>query len=257
MIYWSLTLVIPFMWLAGALWVTDFAVPSREVGALRCVLAVFPHADDEAVTCAGFLHRLAQRGCAVTLVILTRGERGTPDATLDAGLGAVRAREAQAVAAILGIGKLIQAGFGDGTLCEHKPELAAFIAGAIAEAPPDLLLTYDRAGLYGHADHIACSEVVTELRATCLPAVPLWYVTLPRCLLARVKLPEHMRATTPRPPQALPTHKIFIGASVIPKIRAWYRYKSQRAALTRGIGKLLPIWFALSMMLFEYFAEVR
>ena len=106
--------------------------------------------------------------------------------------------------------------------------------------------------------HIACSEIITELHKTRFPAVPLWYVTFPKRLLARVRLPAHLVTTADlRAHQALPTHKIFIGASVFPKIRAWYTYKSQRAALTTGIRKLLPIWFFLSMMLFEYFAEVR
>jgi hypothetical protein len=47
---------------------------------------------------------------------------------------------------------------------------------------------------------------------------------------------------------------VFIGTSLAAKIRAWYAYKSQRATLTEGIRRFLPIWFFLSMVLFEYFA---
>lgn len=255
--------MIPFLglllvWVTGSLWVTDFAVPVRNGGALRRVLVIFPHADDEAVTCGGFLHRLARGGSVVTLVILTKGERGTPHATLDVGLGDIRVREAQAVAAILRIARCIQADFGDGTLHAKKPELTDFIEQMIAQDHPDLLITYDRAGFYGHSDHIICSEIISELRENRFPAVPLWYVTFPKRVLARVKLPEQLTMPASiQTKQALPTHKIFIGADVLPKIRAWYTYKSQRAALTTGIGRLLPIWFFLSIMLFEYFAEVQ
>jgi hypothetical protein len=41
---------------------------------------------------------------------------------------------------------------------------------------------------------------------------------------------------------------------VIPKIRAWYAYRSQRGLIARGLGRLLPAW--LAVMQFEYFAEV-
>jgi len=113
------------------------------------------------------------------------------------------------------------------------------------------------AGFYGHADHITCSEIITELKKTRFQEVPLWYVTFPKRVLARVKPPEHM-ATDPhvQEKRTSPTHKIFIGVSVFPKIKSWYTYKSQRASFTKGLSKLLPLWFFLSMLLFEYFAEV-
>jgi LmbE family N-acetylglucosaminyl deacetylase len=250
-------LLIPLLWLVGFLCITDFAIPSGDVRAFRRVLVIFPHADDEAVTCGGLLHRLSHTGCAVTLVILTKGERGTPNAILDDALKAVRTREAHAATAALGIARLVQEDFGDGTLHEKKPELAACIEKIIGQEQPDLLITYDLAGFYGHADHIACSQVVTELKERCFPAVRLWYATFPKQVLARVKLPEHMRLDARmQAKQTLPTRKVFIGSSVFPKIKAWYAYKSQRGALTKGVGRLLPIWFFLSMMLFEYFAEV-
>jgi LmbE family N-acetylglucosaminyl deacetylase len=257
-ILWLVPLVIPLLWLTGFLLATDFSVPRSDTRALRRVLVIFPHADDEAVTCGGFLHLLARRGCAVTLVILTKGERGTPDATLDPGLKDIRAKEAQTVAAILGIARCIQQDFGDSELHMKKRELTAFVAATIERENPDLLITYDLAGLYGHPDHIACSEVVTELHLSRFPAIPLWYATLSKRVLERTTLPAHLTsAADSRRNRAFATHRLFIGTSVFPKIRAWYAYKSQRASLTEGIRRFLPIWFFLSMALFEYFAEAR
>jgi LmbE family N-acetylglucosaminyl deacetylase len=243
--------------MTGFLIATDFSVPTKNAQQFRHILVIFPHADDEAITCGGVLHRASKQGSTVTLVLLTKGERGTPDATLGENLKAIRTKEAQAVVAILGISRLIQEDFGDSELHNKKQELRAFIATLIEQEQPDLLITYDLAGLYGHSDHITSCEVVTELKKTSFPDIPLWYVTLPKRLLARVKLPEHMAIDSHfQAKQALPTHKIYIGVSVFPKIKSWYTYKSQRVALARGIGTLLPIWFALSMVLFEYFAEV-
>jgi len=249
-------LIIPLLWMTGFLVVTDFSVPLRNVRQFHHVLAIFPHADDEAITCGGFLHHVSRGRGAVTLVILTKGERGTPNATLDVSLKDIRTREAQAVTAILSISKFIQEDFGDGDLHDKKQELTTFIDMTIEQEKPDLLITYDLAGFYGHADHITCSEIITELKKTRFQEIPLWYVTLPKGILARVEQPEDM-ATDPhvQEKRAFPTHKIFIGVSVFPKIKSWYTYKSQRASFTKGLSKLLPLWFFLSMLLFEYFAE--
>ena len=252
-----LLLIIPLLWMTGFLVVTDFSVPLRDARQFHHVLVIFPHADDEAITCGGSLHHFAAGGSAVTLVLLTKGERGTPDATLNVSLKDIRTREAQTVTAILGISRFIQEDFGDGELHDKRQELTTFIDTLIEQEKPDLLITYDLAGFYGHADHIACSEIITELKKTRFQEVPLWYVTFPKRVLARVKPPEHM-ATDPhvQEKRTLPTHKIFIGVSVFPKIKSWYMYKSQRASFTKGLSKLLPLWFFLSMLLFEYFAEV-
>lgn len=253
-------MIILALWLTGFLFATDFSVPLRDARQFRRVLVIFPHADDEAITCGGFLHSISKRGIDVTLALLTKGEKG-PNATRAGNLKELCTKEAQSVAAMLGISKLIQADFGDGMLRQKKQELTTYIATLIEQEKPDLLITYDRAGLYGHWDHITCSQIITELQETRFPEIPLWYVTLPKRILARVKMPEDI-ATDPqmREKQALPTHKCFIGTSVWPKIRAWYTYKSQRVSLVKGIRVFAPtwfLWFFLSMVLFEYFAEAR
>src|SRR5713101_1467218 len=252
-------LIILLLWMTGFLFATDFSVPLRDARQFHRVLVIFPHADDEAITCGGSLHRLSAGGSAVTLVLLTKGERG-PNATRNGSLKDVRTREARAVTAILGISKLVQEDLGDGELRSKKQELRMFIETFIEQEKPDLLITYDLAGLYGHADHSTCSEIITELKKTRFQEVPLWYVTFPKRVLARVKAPEYV-VTDPlfQEKQASPTHKIFIGVSLFPKIKSWYTYKSQRASLTKGISKFVPLWFLwffLTMVLFEYFAEV-
>jgi len=251
-------LIILLLWMTGFLVATDFSVPLEDARQFHRVLVIFPHADDETITCGGSLHRLSAEGGAVTLVLLTKGERGL-NATHNGSLKDVRTREARAVTTILGISKLVQEDLGDGELRSKKQELRMFIDTLIKQEKPDLLITYDLAGLYGHADHITCSEIITELKKTRFQEVPLWYVTFPKRVLARIKLPEdividpHIQER-----RAFPTHKLFIGVSVFPKIKAWYTYKSQRASLRDGISKCIPIWslwFFLSMVLHEYFAE--
>jgi LmbE family N-acetylglucosaminyl deacetylase len=252
--------IILLLWITGFLLATDVSVPLRNARQFHHILVIFPHADDEAISCGGFLHRASSGGSTVTLALLTKGERG-PNATQVTNLKDLRTKEAQEASAILGISKLIQEDFGDGTLQQKKQELTTFMAALIEQEKPDLLITYDLAGFYGHTDHITCSEIITALKQTSFPEIRLWYVTFPKIVLARVKLPKG-KAADPylQEKRAIPTYRVFIGASVLPKIRAWYTYKSQRVSLMKGISAFAPtwfLWFFLSMVLFEYFAEVR
>ncbi|HLI08127.1 MAG TPA: PIG-L family deacetylase [Ktedonobacteraceae bacterium] len=258
-VFLILLFILLLLWLAGFLFATDFSVPSRAVRQFRRVLVIFPHADDEAISCGGFLHQLTSRGSIVTVALLTKGEKG-PNATHASSLKEVRTQEARTAANILGISRLVQEDFGDAALQQKKQELRIFIAALIEQEIPDLLVTYDLAGFYGHPDHIACSEVVSELQKTSFPEIALWYVTFPRRILAKVKMPEDI-ALDPhvQEKRAYATHKIFIGADILPKIKAWYTYKSQLVSLSKGIGIFSPrwfLWFLLSLVLFEYFAEV-
>ncbi len=235
--------------------------PSRltarlDVRRYKNVLAVFPHADDETVTCGGTLRRFADTGATVTLLLLTAGERGNPRGVVDPALKAVRHREAEHAARVLGISRVIQEDFGDGQLRQETERVAAYLWRRIEEINPDLVLTYDLAGLDGHDDHVACSEIVTSLRQQRFPNTPIWYVALPAWLLRLVIMVGQVRTDARLDRRrATPTHRVFIGAAVVPKIRAWRAYRSQRGAIGKGLGKLLPAWLPVTLLQFEYFAD--
>ena len=175
------------------------------------------------VNCGGLLHRLSRAGASVALVLLTRGERRTPDGTPSLVLARVRAGEARRVAEILGISELRHEDFGDGRLRDRRRDVAALLVRTVARVRPDLVITYDPAGLYGHDDHVVCTDVLTELLETGFPHVALWYVALPRRVHAWVPLDESLKAKRPAP-----THKVFIGAHLLAKTRALLAYRSQR-----------------------------
>jgi hypothetical protein len=46
-------LIILLLWMTGFLVATDFSVPLRDARQFHRVLVIFPHADDEAITCGG------------------------------------------------------------------------------------------------------------------------------------------------------------------------------------------------------------
>src|SRR5258708_10736525 len=94
-------------------------------------LAVLRLADDESANCGGTISGCSAEGVTSTIILLTRGERGNPEGVNDATLKAVRTAEAERVARILGVSRLIQQDFGDGMLRQHREEVTAYLAPTI------------------------------------------------------------------------------------------------------------------------------
>ncbi len=246
------------VWLTGVLYSIDCSIPTADVRRFRNVLAIFPHADDETVNCGGALRAWARNGAKVTLLVLTNGERGNPRGEVDEALRSTRRAELQRAAEILGISAVIQQDFGDGELHRRLPELAEYLHAQIGKVRPDLVVTYDHAGLYGHFDHIACAEVVSDVMQTRWPEVDLWYVALPpRVVTLLVRTRQLVPSPRTETLRAQPTCKVRITKDVVAKLRAWYAYRSQRQAIGRGLGHYFPVSFLISMMQFEYFADAR
>jgi LmbE family N-acetylglucosaminyl deacetylase len=65
------------------------------------IVCVGAHPDDPESGCGGTLARYAEAGHQVTIIYLTRGERGIPGKSLD-GAGAIRTAEAEAACRIIG-----------------------------------------------------------------------------------------------------------------------------------------------------------
>jgi mycothiol conjugate amidase Mca len=179
----------------------------------RTLLAVHAHPDDECIGTGGSLARYAAEGVRTILVTCTDGAVGeisdpalaTPD-----NLAEVRARELDASVQILGIKRLVKLGYRDsgmaGTADNDHP--ASFNQANLEEAiervvqvvraeRPQVIVTYDERGGYGHPDHIrahlvAVAAFEAAADATRYPAAgPAWtptklyYSVFPRSAMAR------------------------------------------------------------------------
>ena len=129
---------------------------------LACVTA---HPDDESLGFGGTLARYASEGVEVSLVAATRGERGRygdgsePHPGPDE-LGRIREAELRAAADALGVEHVRFLDYRDGELDAANPvEAAQRIAVCLRELRPQVLLTFDPFGVYGHPDHIAISQL--------------------------------------------------------------------------------------------------
>ncbi|MFS0693909.1 N-acetyl-1-D-myo-inositol-2-amino-2-deoxy-alpha-D-glucopyranoside deacetylase [Streptomyces nitrosporeus] len=150
----------------------------------RRLLLVHAHPDDESINNGATMARYAAEGAHVTLVTCTLGEEGEvipPDlahlaADRDGTLGAHRAGELAAAMEALGVtdhrflggaGRYRDSGM-MGTEQNHRPgafwdadvdEAAGLLAEVIRSVRPQVLVTYDPDGGYGHPDHIQAHRV--------------------------------------------------------------------------------------------------
>ena len=142
-----------------------------------CLMAVHAHPDDESLS-GGIFPRYADQGVRTVLVTCTLGEEGEiVDPTMDVEavrprLGEVRTEELRCSVAALGIEHLYLLGYRDsgmaGTPANANPLAFTNVAVAVAAARlvaivraerPQVLVTYDEQGGYGHPDHIMAHRI--------------------------------------------------------------------------------------------------
>jgi N-acetyl-1-D-myo-inositol-2-amino-2-deoxy-alpha-D-glucopyranoside deacetylase len=135
------------------------------------LLSIFAHPDDETFGVGGTMARYAERGVPVTMVCATRGEvgeiaKGSP-ATPET-LGQYREQELRDAMAILGVTDVRFLDYRDsgmkGTDDNHDPRafmnadataVVPALVRIIRERRPDVIVTWDESGGYGHPDHVA------------------------------------------------------------------------------------------------------
>jgi LmbE family N-acetylglucosaminyl deacetylase len=128
-----------------------------------CVLA---HPDDETLGTGGLLAKCAAEGIATYLVTATRGERGWfgPEADYPGpeALGQAREAELRAAAEVLGLQQFSFLDYRDGELDQADPaEVIAKIVAHLRRVRPQVVVTFDPNGAYGHPDHIAICQYTT------------------------------------------------------------------------------------------------
>jgi LmbE family N-acetylglucosaminyl deacetylase len=128
------------------------------------LLGVFAHPDDEQIV-AGPFARAVRQGATAHILCATRGEEGQisdPALATPETLGAVREQELREAAAIHGWEPPILLDYRDGTLPDVDPnELSAAVVKVIRELKPQVLVTFEATGIYGHLDHIAIHHAAT------------------------------------------------------------------------------------------------
>jgi LmbE family N-acetylglucosaminyl deacetylase len=128
-----------------------------------CVMA---HPDDESLGVGGVLAKYAAEGIETHLITATRGEKGwfgcPEDNPGPAALGQIREKELFAAGRVLGLAEVVLLDYIDGELDQaDQTEVIIKIAGHLRQVRPQIVITFDPTGDYGHPDHIAISQFTT------------------------------------------------------------------------------------------------
>ncbi len=177
----------------------------------RRLLLVHAHPDDESIGTGATMARYAAEGASVTLVTCTLGELGEvipPElgylaADADGGLGEYRIGELAAACAALGVtdhrflggpGRWRDSGMmgmpsNDWAGCFWQAdveEAAAELLAIIREVRPQVMVSYDANGFYGHPDHIQAHRVAWRAFELAGGLVSKFYATaVPKSVLAQ------------------------------------------------------------------------
>ncbi len=136
---------------------------------MATILAIYAHPDDEAFSTGGTLARYAKEGHTVKLICATKGERGKitdPKINADSDMATLREQELKDCCRILGIEPPIFLGYHDSgrlkpseddaraLLNISELEIEKVLLKHFTEIKPDIIISFDPHGIYGHIDHI-------------------------------------------------------------------------------------------------------
>jgi len=159
------------------------------------LMAVHAHPDDEAIGTGGLLARCAAEGVRTVLITCTNGELGDlpggvkPDHEEHdvAAVVAARREELRRSCDILGVSHLEMLGYHDSGMMGwpqnehphafwHTPvdEAAAKIAALMETYRPQVVVTYDENGFYGHPDHIQANRATLAAAASVARLAWMW-----------------------------------------------------------------------------------
>jgi LmbE family N-acetylglucosaminyl deacetylase len=171
------------------------------------LMAVHAHPDDESISTGGILARYGAEGVRTVLVTCTDGgcgdgadgsKPGEPGHDRSAVV-AERRLELERSSRALGITHLELLGYADSGMMgwPQNDEPGSFWTTPAAEAAdrlaelyrryrPDVVVTYDPNGFYGHPDHIQAHRIaVAAERLTAIPS-KLYYTAVPRSAMAEM-----------------------------------------------------------------------
>ncbi len=140
----------------------------KESSAAKAALVISAHAADFVWRCGGAIALHAQKGCEVTVVCLSFGERGEsaklwkhPGMTLEK-VKAARQSEAEKAAAALGVHNLISFDLGDYPLRLTDDDKYRLV-DIIRNVQPDFMLSHSQYDPY-NTDHMYATQVALETR---------------------------------------------------------------------------------------------
>ncbi|HEX3794361.1 MAG TPA: PIG-L family deacetylase [Acidimicrobiales bacterium] len=187
------------------------------------LMAVHAHPDDEAIGTGGILARYSDEGVRTVLVTCTNGELGDApggikpdDPSHDEDVVVpLRLQELKDSCRALGVAHLELLGYHDSgmdgwpqneapnSFWQTPVDVAAHrLADLMRQYQPQVVVTYDENGFYGHPDHIQANRITLAAMAECGIPQKLYYTAVARSMLqsfgqtlrdSGIELPEEVQ----------------------------------------------------------------
>lgn len=247
------------------------------------ILISLAHPDDETFGLGGLILKYVDEGAEVYLICATNGDVGTvPEEMLAnyASISDLRLAELANASEILGFKEVFTLNYKDSGMMgsdfnedpdclwyqyQHHPEqIEKRLVDIIRQVRPQVLITFDAFGGYGHPDHIAIHQA--SLKAFELAADPayvsdaepyqiqkVYYPSLPAFLLKSAILFLKLRR---KDPTKLGTNQdldlkavvknlqpVHTRVSVKDYLESWDRANACHASQGGGANRFVPLWF--------------
>lgn len=131
-------------------------------------MVVVAHPDDAEFMAAGTVAKWARAGSTITYVIVTKGDKGSDDASMTpTQIAAIREDEQRAAGKILGVANFEFMGYPDGYL-EHTLALRRDLARVIRKHKPEVVICFDPTNRFladnyvNHPDHRASGDATID-----------------------------------------------------------------------------------------------
>src|SRR4051794_11156060 len=194
-------------------------------------MAVHAHPDDEASGTGGVLARYSSEGIRTVLVTCTDGSCGDGPGGVKPGdpghdpaaVAVARRQELEESCRILQVSDLELLGYPDSGMMGWStndapgsfwatpvPEAAARLGELMKQYEPDVVVTYDENGFYGHPDHIQAHRITMAALAQTGIQAKVYWTTVPRSGLEelfrvfRELAPDHPDIAEAGPDEELP-----------------------------------------------------
>ena len=144
----------------------------------RRLLISYAHPDDESFGLGGLISRYVAEGVEVNLICATNGERGTVKPEMLNGydsIAALRLAELECAAEKLKLKHVVKLGYMDsgmmGSETSNDPaclwqapvdDVTRRVVEVIRDLKPQVIVTFNQYGGYGHPDHIAIQRATTQ-----------------------------------------------------------------------------------------------
>jgi LmbE family N-acetylglucosaminyl deacetylase len=178
------------------------------------LMAVHAHPDDEAISTGGVLARYADEGVRTVLVTCTNGELGDGPGGVKPGepghaedeVVAMRRKELEESCRVLRVSHLELLGYHDSGMMgwpqndaagafwhADVDQAAGRLAALMRRYRPQVVVTYDEHGFYGHPDHIQAHRITVAATATTGVPDKLYFPAVPQSAMPRFAalLEEH------------------------------------------------------------------